>query len=264
MVVASLTIGALVGVVLSGGFVYWEVGRYATPQVPVSRFDERKEMFAYTAGLFVGVPLAVAYVLFREAFAGLVLIEAAIFLAGLVVGTEVAQRMLLRSRFWPGAARPFYALGFRAAVGGILALAIVAQYAGGPLGSALDLAQAAATAVAVVALEVAGTLVSLPPVPGTGRQGGGPITGGVVATIGFLLLGFGSFDGPAGGLAAALLLLAGCGLFYQRLRPILDRIAAPEPPSTPTAGPSPYGRTERAPLPSSTAPAPEPTPPPRP
>ena len=66
MPVASLplSLGALVGVGLSGGFVWWEVGRFAVPQVPVSLFDERRELIAYTAGLFVGVPLAVAFLLF--------------------------------------------------------------------------------------------------------------------------------------------------------------------------------------------------------
>src|SRR5208283_3550709 len=69
MVVPSLTLGGLVGVALSGGFVYWEVGRYSTPQVPQTLFDERKEVTGYTVGLFVGVPLAVAYILFVDSMA---------------------------------------------------------------------------------------------------------------------------------------------------------------------------------------------------
>ena len=54
MVVASLTLGAVVGVLLSGAFLYWEVGRYAEPQVPVTLFDERKELFAYTTACSSG------------------------------------------------------------------------------------------------------------------------------------------------------------------------------------------------------------------
>jgi hypothetical protein len=58
VVVASLSLGAVAGVLLSAGFIWVEVGRYATPQVPETLFDERREIFAYTAGLFIGVPLA--------------------------------------------------------------------------------------------------------------------------------------------------------------------------------------------------------------
>ncbi|HTP54581.1 MAG TPA: hypothetical protein VML94_06470 [Thermoplasmata archaeon] len=254
MVVPSLTIGALVGILLSGGFVYWEVGRFATPQVPVTRFDERREMFAYTAGLFVGVPLAVAFVLFRLELAGAALIGALGILAALIAGTEGSQLLLIRSRFWSGEARPFYALGFRAAIGGILALALVASYLSGPVAVGVPLAAVAVSAVALVALEVAGALLSLRPDPASGLRGGGPWSGALVGAVGFFLLGLGPIAGPDASLAAAAMVAVGSALVYRRLRPFLDRVAVPPPPPTPTAPgpPSAYGRTEE-PL-ASTAP----------
>jgi hypothetical protein len=244
-----LTAGALVGILLSGGFVYWEVGRYATPQVPESRFDERREMFAYTAGLFVGVPLAVTYAVYRTEFAAANLILALPFLAALVLGTEAAQYLLLRSHFWSGPAGPFYALGFRSSIGGILAIAIVAQFAGDPTGGALRLATIGASAVAVVALEVAGALMSLKPEPTFEARRGGAGSGAAIGAVGFLLLGFGALGGAVAGLAGALLLLGGAAFLYVRLRPRLDRVpplgGAPAPPLPST--PPTYGRTERPP-----------------
>jgi hypothetical protein len=255
MVVASLTIGALVGIVLSGGFVYWEVGRFAEPQVPVTLFDERREMFAYTAGLFVGVPLAVAFVLFRLEVAVGALIGGLVLLVGLVAGTEVAQLLLVRSRFWAGEARPFYALGFRAGIGGILALAIVASYFTGPVVIGLGLAAMAVTSVAVIALEVAGALLSLRTAPSSRVRGGGPWSGAVVGVVGFLLLGLGPIAGDASALAAAIVLLLGATVVYFRLRPLLDRVAPPsrETVRSPPAAPPAYGRTER-PLPEDPSP----------
>jgi hypothetical protein len=246
MVVSSLTIGALVGILLSGGFVYWEVGRFAEPQVPVTRFDERREMFAYTAGLFVGVPLAVAFVLFRLELASAALIGALGILAALVAGTEGSQLLLIRSRFWSGAARPFYALGFRAAVGGIFALALVASFLSGPIALGFPLATVAVSAVALVALEVAGALLSLRPDPTSGLRGGGPWSGALVGAVGLFLLGLGPIAGPPAALAAAVIVLLGSALVYLRLRPFLDRVAAPVPPpvAVPTGPPSAYGRTE--------------------
>ncbi|HUJ78588.1 MAG TPA: hypothetical protein VLX64_06235 [Thermoplasmata archaeon] len=246
MVVASLTIGALVGIVLSGGFVYYEIGRFAEPQVPVTRFDERREIFAYTAGLFIGVPLAVVFVLYRLEITGAALIGAFALLAALVAGTEAAQIALLRSRFWSGPAGPFYALGFRAAVGGILALAIVASYAGGRVSLGVDLAATAITALAVVALEVAGGLLSLRPSPTARVAGGGPWSGAVFGAVGFFLLGLGPIAGPAGGAVAGGLVLVGSAVVYFRLRPLLARIAPPSavPAEVVPSQPSAYGRTE--------------------
>jgi hypothetical protein len=246
MVVAGLSIGALVGVVLSAGFVYWEVGRYAEPQVPVTRFDERREIFAYTAGLFVGVPLAVSYVLFLVELEFGSLFGSLLLLAGLVVGTEASQLLLVRSRYWAGAARPFYVLGFRAAVGGILALAIVASYLDSPTVDALGVTRALVSAAAVVALEVAGSLLSYRGEAPFDRPGGGPWIGGAVGATGFFMLGIGALAGGLTALAAAAVVLAGASAVYARLRPLLDRVSPPILPSgsEPSESPLPYGRTE--------------------
>jgi hypothetical protein len=50
MVYSPLAVGGFIGVLISGAFVYWEVGRYAAPQVPRSRFNEPRALWAYTAG----------------------------------------------------------------------------------------------------------------------------------------------------------------------------------------------------------------------
>lgn len=242
-----LSLGALVGVGLSGGFVWWEVGRYATPQVPATLFDERRELFAYTAGLFVGVPLAVALVLFFLSLANGSLPSALLFLALLVGGTELAQRMLLRSRFWGHSeSSPFYALGYRASIGGILALALVTQYFSGPV-AVSGVVLIVLDSVAVVGLEVAGALLSIPARAGETRVGGGPFSGAVFGAVGFFLLGLGSIGGEASAFAGALVALAGAILVYRRLRPILATIPPPAagPTPMPTGPPGPFARTDR-------------------
>ncbi len=244
MVVPSLSLGALVGVALSGGFVYWEVGKYATPQVPATLFDERREVFAYTAGLFVGVPLAVALVLFLDSMANGALPGAAIFLVALLGGTEVAQWGLLRSRYWGHSeSSPFYALGYRAAIGGILALAIVAQYLSGTGIGATGIALVLVQSAAILMLEVAGALLSLPPRPHTGRSGGGPFSGLLVGGFGFFLIGLGPLGGEAAAFGGAIVALLGGWLIYQRLRAMLATI--PPPGAPPPAPPSERARTYR-------------------
>lgn len=248
MVVASLSLGALVGILLSAGFVYYEVGRYATPQVPVTLFDERREVFAYTAGLFVGVPLAVVGLLFLDAMDNGAIPGAALFLALLVLGTEVAQWGLLRTRYWGrDESGPFYALGYRASIGGIIALALVAQYLGGPGGiSGEGVALVLLQSVAVLVLEVAGALLSVRGTPASGRTGGGPLAGGVFSVVGFFLLGLGGLAGVEGAFGGAAVALLGSALVYQRLRPTLATIAAPGsgPPPLATVAPSPFRRTD--------------------
>lgn len=244
MVVASLSIGGLIGVLLSGGFVYWEVGRFATPQVPVTLFDERKELFAYTAGLFVGVPLAVLFVLYVDSFANGALPGALFFLAALVGGGEAAQWSLLRSRYWGSdAGRPFYALGLRAGVGGILALTVVAAYAGSGAISPLGIAAAALECLAVIALQVAAALLSYraPALPG--REPGGPVSGILVGAVGFFLIGLGPLAGSFGSLGGASVALVGATLAYLRRRPLLNEVEPPAGPPTPPGELLPYGRT---------------------
>jgi hypothetical protein len=250
MVVASLTIGAVVGVLLSAAFLYFEVGRFAEPQVPVTLFDERKELFAYTAGLFVGVPLAIAFTLFEISMGAAALLSALICLALLVIGDEVAQWGLLRTKFWGREpARPFYALGYRAAIGGIISLAIVSQYLANPTitidGTVLVLLES----VAVVALQVAGSFLSLPSTSASDRVGGSPLAGGLFSAVGFFLLGLGYVGGEATGYVGALVALLGAAMVYRRLRPTLAHVPAPTAGPKPTApeGPLAYGRTPRSP-----------------
>jgi len=255
MVDLELTVGAVFGVVISGGFVLLEIGRYATPQVPETLFDERREVFAYTAGLFVGVPLALAFLFFIDSMAAGALPGAILWLVALVGATEVAQWALLRTRYWgQGESRPFYALGYRAGIAGILALAIVAQYLSGPSIDAFGIALVLLQGVAVLGLEVAGALVGLPPGGTDGRRRGGPLAAVLFGAVGFFLLGVGPLAGSgASGLpvafAAALVALIGGNLVYARLRPILANIPAP---SSGGAAPLPrsatsYGRTDRGP-----------------
>jgi len=253
MVVASLSIGALVGVVLSGGFVWLEVGRYAIPQVPVTLFDERKELFGYTAGLFVGVPLAIVAVLFFLSLANGALPGALLFLAALIAATEVAQWALLRTRFWGRSeSGPFYALGYRAAIGGIIALAIVAEYLGGSTVTIAGVVLVLLDAIAIVGLEVAGALLSFRGgAPGEVRRGG-PVSGAIFGAVGFFLVGLGPLAGEAAAFGGALIAMFGAGLVYRRLRPMLAAVPAPGaggPPPGPLP-PSEYRRRGKA-LPSS-------------
>jgi hypothetical protein len=256
MVVASLSIGAVVGVLLSGGFVWWEVGRYAVPQVPVTLFDERKELFAYTAGLFVGVPIAIVAILFFLSLANGALPGALLFLAALIAATEIAQWALLRTRFWGRSeSGPFYALGYRAAIGGIVALAIVAQYLGGSSLTVPGIALVLVDALAIVGLEVAGALLSIRGGLSGEPRRGGPVSGAIFGAIGFFLVGLGPLGGEVAAFGGALVALFGAGLVYRRLRPMLSTIPAPGgggPPSGPLP-PSEY-RRKGGPLPSSEAP----------
>ncbi len=243
----GLSLGALVGVLLSGGYVYLEIGRYATPQVPETLFDERREVFAYTAGLFVGIPLAVAFLLFLVSMSNGALPGALLFLAALVGGTEVAQWALLRAHYWStGASGPFYALGYRAGIGGIFALALVAQYLAGPRTTWDGITLVMVESFAVLLLEVAGALLSLPPSEEAGRRGGGPVPGAIFGAVGFFVLGVGALSGTANvsneavAYAAAFIALFGGLLVYARLRPMLALVPAP------SAGGAPPTRTERA------------------
>lgn len=255
MVDVALSIGGVVGVLLSGGFVYVEIGRFATPQVPETLFEERREVFAYTAGLFVGIPLALALLLFLTSMVNGAIPGALLFLGILVVASEAAQWAILRSRYWgTGESGPFYALGFRAGVGGILVLTIVAQYLSGPSLAVGGLALVLIEAVAILGLEVAGALLSLPPSHALGRTGGGPVAGALFGAFGFFLIGIVSLSGTstptdeATAFASAIVALVGGVLMYRRLRPLLSAIPPPSArgPSPGRTAPAPYGRTDHA------------------
>ncbi len=255
MVDVGLAIGGVVGVALSAGFIMIEVGNFATPQVPETLFEERREIFAYTAGLFVGIPLVLILLIYLASMANGAFLGAILWLVVLVALTEATQWALLRSRYWGhGDSGPFYALGYRAGLSGIFGLAIVAQYlASGSLtiaGVALALLQASA----ILALEVAGALLSVPATPGSGRRRGGPVAGGLFSAVGLFLIGLGPLAGPTTAtgepvaFAAALLALLGGILVYRRLRPILSSITAPGGgPGPLPSDASSYGRTDRRP-----------------
>jgi hypothetical protein len=250
----SLTFGAVVGVVLSAGFVWYEIGRYAAPQVSASRFNELKEMYAYTAGLFIGIPLAVALLFLLSSLPLGEIGGVAIYLAALVGGAEFIEWLMLRSiYFGSDGSGPFYAVGFRAGVGGILVLAIVAQALTSPALSVESLAVALAQSVAVLALQISGGVLSLPPVVKSRSARGGPGAGATFSAVGFFLLALGPAFGSEGGFGAAVLVAAIAVWMYARIgRATLDRVRPERPLSADDedeelskAPASPFRRTDQ-------------------
>lgn len=250
MVNEALSVGGLAGVLLSGAFMYWQVGRYAAPQVPRTLFDERKEVFAYTAGLFVGVPLALPLLFYLDALGFGALPAAAIDLALLVLGTEVAQWALLRTHYFgSGESGPFYALGFRAGISGLFALALVTQSLASASPSLLALIVAASQSAALLAVEVASGLLS---VPGGRRRpvlGGSPVAGGLLGTVGLFLIGVGTVISPTGAVLGALAAGVGGAWTYLRTRDsVLGGVRPPKlprDPEEPEEERSPYAPLDR-------------------
>jgi hypothetical protein len=244
MVDGALSIGGFLGVLLSGAFIYWEVGRYAAPQVPRSLFDERKEVFAYTAGLFVGVPMAFLLILLTSAIANGAVIAALIDVGILVGATELAQWALTHSvYFGRSESTPFYALGFRAGIGGILILGAVTAYLGGPTITAGGLVFLATESVALLAIQVNGGLVSI---PRPSEATGGPISGLAVGFVGMAVLSFGLAISGLTGAAAGLLVVAALVPSYRRLRKrVLARVRPPGAPEVASerSADRPFGRT---------------------
>ena len=247
MVSYSITIAAAVGLVITAVFIMWEVGHYATPQVAENRFDERREIFAYTVGLFVGVLLVVPWIFFLLAFSNANLIGVFTFLVILVGGTELAQWGIRRTGYWgAGPSFPFYALGLRCGIAALLITGLLAQYLGSARISWDGLGVLAVQSVALLMLEVATALISLPPTPESGRTGGGAFPAAVILFVGFFLLGFNAFAGELVGTVAALIALAGAIYLYARLRPLLDRIRPAPPPGKGETLPSRFARTDRS------------------
>ena len=248
MVVNPLWIGGSLGVLLSGAFVYWEIGRYASPQVPRSLFDERKEVFAYTAGLFVGVVLSIPFGLFLTSLLGGPLIWALVGLAILVAGFEVAQRVMLNSRYFgSGASGPFYAVGLRAGASAILVLTLTSLYLGGASVDVPGVSALLLESAAIVSLSVTGGLLSIGIRGPSPPPSGGIFSGVLVTAVGFFFLGLAQLFGALlGGLAAVLILVMTLRM-YGRLRgPILGSIPPPgEGPKAEAPGPTPFGRTDR-------------------
>lgn len=246
MVNGALTIGAFVGIVLSTVFLYFEVGRFAAPQVPESLFDERKLLIGYAAGLFVGVPLAFLYLLFVTVvtvFAAL--FSAIIDLAILLVAVEVAQWLFTRSHYFGQVeATPLNALAFRASIGAILTLAILARYLGGPTLDGVGLAAALVLAAAVFAIQVTGALESIPRSPWAKKAPGGPIYGAVLSGAAFAVLGIGISLGDIATLAAGLLVIGGLLPTYRRLRRVvLEALIEPtDKPGSESGAGRPFGR----------------------
>lgn len=245
MVAYSLSIAAAAGIVGSAVFIMWELGHYATPQVAENRFDERREIFAYTAGLFIGILEVLPFLLFIVAFSAGSLLGTLLFLAIVVLVTEVAQWAMRRTRYWgQSPAFPFYAVGLRAGIAGLLIIGLLAQYLEGPTVTWDGATVVALEALAVLWLEVTSALMSLPPDPRAGRRGGGPVSGGIVLFVGLFLVGFNAFAGELIGAVAALIAFGGAVFLYARLRPILERIRpTPSAPAGPSI-PSRYARTD--------------------
>ncbi len=246
MVVASLSLGAVAGVLLSGGFVYYEVGRFATPQVEETRFNERRAIFAYTGGLFVGVPLAIFLLLFLASTGHGAWPGAILFLALLLAVGEGAEWGLLRSRYFgTGPAGPFYALAFRAGIAAILVLALMAQALAAATLNAPAIGLAVGQSLALLALAAMGALLSLPGRYVPSRRAS-PVLSVAMGGFGYLLIAFPTFSGPEVGAAALVVAIVGAGYLYLQHRPLLATIP---PPSGPTARPaagagaSRYGRT---------------------
>jgi hypothetical protein len=238
----ALSLGALVGVFLSGGFVYWQVGRYAAPQVPVSLFDERKEVYAFVIGLFVGVPLSLFLIFLVNAAYNGALISAVVDLAILVVGAELAQAVLRRSRYFgEGNAAPFYALGLRAGIGGIFALALVAQYLEGTTLTGEGLALVLAQSVALVAIQVTAGLVGSPSRGPSGSRLGRPLSGGLLAAGGVGLLLVAASSGAIDGLVGAGVVTAATIVVYRGRREAT--LGTVRPPGAPAPAGTPFGRT---------------------
>jgi hypothetical protein len=220
MVDVALSIGAGVGIVLSAGFVWWEIGQYAAPQVPESRFNESKAMIGYTAGLFVGIPLALALLLLFASLPTFSVPGIVLFLALLVGGTELAQWMLLRSvYFGSDGAGPFYALGFRAGIGGILILALLTQYFSGTTFTVLGIAAILAVSASVLSLEVVGGVLALPKNPQRPEARGGPMRAAPMEAVGFFLVGYALANGSVVGLVGGAIVAVGAFALYRSLAP---------------------------------------------
>lgn len=242
MFVNGLEVGGFLGVLLSAGFVYFEVGKFAAPQVPVSRFNESKVLAAYVVGLFVGLPLALVWIFFEVSLARGNMISAVIDVVLLAVGGELAQTVLLRTHFFGHTtAGPFYALSLRAGVGGLLTVGTVSEYMSGPV-TPLGLALAVTQSVALVLIQVAGGLRALLPVRTAGSVIVQRAASLFLLLVLFLLDALGQVYGPEYGLAGAVLAIGGASFLYWDARPTVLAPSRPPPEATPPATPGRYQR----------------------
>ena len=211
------------------GFVYFEVGRYSEPQVPRTLFDERREFFAYTAGLFVGIALLVLYVLFTASLESGGLLGALLVLAGMLAVLELGQFLLGRSvYFGSDASLPFYVLGYRAGAAGLLGIGVASDYLILGAYTAAGLFGIVVTAVAFVLLLAGAGLQSTPSGPRDARRPGSLVRGLLLEVLGFLLLGFGALSGDVGTIVGALAVVGGsAGLYLRRRDEVLGQVRPP-------------------------------------
>ena len=244
----SLFLGAVAGVVASAGFVYVEIGRYAAPQVPRSLFDERRTFFGYTAGLFVGIVLLTAFLLFTTSlFVGGGL-GAILFLAILVATLEIGQYLIGRSvYFGSDTALPFYVVSYRAGAAGLLGIGVVSDYLVAGSYSVVGLVANLILALAFVLLLAAAGIQSTPSGPRDARRPGSFGRGLLLELLGFLLVGLGPLGGDVGVLTAAVAVAGGsAGLYLRRRDEVFGAVrppAAGAPDDRPPVGR--FGRRDR-------------------
>ena len=88
----ALTYGGIIGVLIGSFSWYWRWGGTRLPKYPRRSFTKRKEFYAYTAGLFVGVPLAFPWLLLLTAAANGADVAALVDIVLLVAGGDIGAR----------------------------------------------------------------------------------------------------------------------------------------------------------------------------
>jgi hypothetical protein len=248
VIVDPVTVGAAVGGAVAGAFLYLEVGRYATPQVPVTYFDERREGVSFMAGLFLGIPLAVLFFLFTESLRNGGFVGFVISLVLLVVVLELGQWLVGRSvYFGSDFALPFYSLGLRAGAGALLSILVTADYLAGPGLTVLGILGVIVESIAIVALLEAGGIQSTATGPRDARRPGAVGRAVILELVGFLLLGFGPSAGDLGTLIAGVAIAGGsAGLYLSRRDDVLGQVRPPKKAAGPEGAPTgPVARQER-------------------
>lgn len=241
----GLEIGGIVGIILSAGFVYFEVGKFAAPQVPTSRFNESKALAAFIVGLFIGIPLAVVWVFFEVSVAGGNAISALIDVVLLVLGGELAQMAILRTHFFGFTpADPFYALSLRAGIGGLLIVGTIAEYFAGPV-TGIGLAVAGAQSVALLLIQVTAGLRGLLPVPTASSVLRQRVASIFLQLVLYVLAVLGAYYGAIYGLAGSVIAIAGAAFLYWDARPTV--LAPPRPRSSTKPKAATIGRYDRLP-----------------
>jgi hypothetical protein len=241
----GLEVGGVLGIILSAGFVYFEVGKFAAPQVPTSLFNESKALAAFIVGLFIGVPLAVVWIFFEVSLAGGNALSALIDVVLLVLGGELAQMAVLRTQFFGfTAADPFYALSLRAGIGGLLILGTIAEYMAGTV-TPVGITVAVTQSVALLLIQVTAGLRALLPVPTASSVLRQRLASIFLQLVLFLLTALGEYYGALYGLVGAGLAIAGAAYLYWDARPTV--LAPPRPRGPPKPKPASVGRYDRLP-----------------